>query len=75
MRRIDDYITENKFENKIHLILQIHDEVIYEVADDLIKDIPGKLIGIMESVLPKDKIAGVPILANFETGQNWGDMS
>jgi DNA polymerase-1 len=74
MKKIDDFIAENKLEDKMHLILQIHDELIYEVADDLIKEVPLKIIDIMESVIPPEKISGVPILANFETGQNWGEM-
>jgi len=74
MKKIDEFIEKNKLENRVHLILQIHDELIYEISDGLIKDTPPKLIEIMESVLAPEKIFGVPILANFEIGQNWGEM-
>ena len=74
MKKIDDFLAENKFQDKMHLILQIHDELIYEISDDLTKEVPQKIIEIMDSVLTPEKISGVPILANFEVGQNWGEM-
>lgn len=74
MKKVDDFIKENKLEEKIHLILQIHDELIYEIAEDLAAEISPKIKDIMCSIIPPGKTSGVPILANYEAGKNWGDM-
>jgi DNA polymerase-1 len=74
MRRADDFIKENKLEEKIHLILQIHDELIYEIAEDLTGDLTPKIKEIMQNVLPPEKIYSVPIIVNSAIGQNWGQL-
>lgn len=75
MRNIDDFIKENKLERKIYLILQIHDELIYEIADSLVGEMLAKIKEIMQNIIPPQKISGVPIIANFAVGNNWGDLS
>jgi len=74
MRRVDDFLRENNLDKKVYLILQIHDELIYEIADDCVKEVAAKIKEIMQDVIPPNKISNVPIIANFEIGKNWGDM-
>ena len=68
MIKCDDYIKSNNIDAKC--ILQIHDELIFEVnentADEFIKNIKG----IMESVVK----LSVPLLVNAEKGDNWGQL-
>ena len=75
MRKIDDFIKENKLEEKIFLILQIHDELVYEIAENLVGDVAPKIKKIMQNIIPPEKISNVPIIANFAAGQNWEDLS
>jgi len=74
MRQIDDFVKENKLAEKVYLILQIHDELIYEISADLVAEITPKIKNIMQNVLSPEKISGVPIIANFVVGQNWGEL-
>jgi len=74
MKKVDNFIKENKLEEKIHLILQIHDELIYEIKDDLVEEMPLKIKNIMQNIIPFDKISGVPIIVNSAVGSNWGEM-
>jgi len=74
MRRIDEWIRKNKLEDKIHLILQIHDELIYEIEDSEIEKAVPEIKNIMQSVLTPDQTLGVPIIVNSSVGQNWGEM-
>ena len=74
----DKKIKENKWEEKVKLILQIHDEILYEIDEDL-KDAVGKsLKEIMENVMqghkPKMKYENIPLIANVKTGKSWGEM-
>jgi DNA polymerase I len=74
MRRIYDWAVEKGLDSKINLILQIHDELIYEVSDDIVERVRPEINKIMEDVLPEDKKLGVPILANSSVGENWNNL-
>jgi DNA polymerase-1 len=74
MKRIDDYISEGGFENKVFLILQIHDELVYEIESSVLEEVSQKLVDIMQSVEPPGGMSGVPIVANASVGDNWGEM-
>jgi DNA polymerase-1 len=76
IKRADEAIKENKLSDKVSLLLQVHDELIYEVKEGSEKE-ASKIIGdAMEGVL-KDKTKNpheVPILVNVSVGKNWGEM-
>ena len=76
MVKIDEYLRKEKINDKVKLILQIHDEVIYEIDEDLLKksNVTPKIIKIMENILTKEQTHGVPIIAKMATGKNWGEM-
>jgi len=74
MKKVDDFILTNKLEKKVYLILQIHDELIYEIADDIIDEVSKKIKEIMQDVLPIEKSYGVSIITNFSTGEDWGTL-
>lgn len=76
MVKIDDFLEKNKLSGKVKLILQIHDEVIYEADEKIAKEnkLTEKIIEIMENILTVDKTEGVPILAGCDTGYNWGEL-
>jgi len=73
MARIDKKIKES-FLNEASLILQIHDEVIYEVKTEKAKEFALLAKEIMESVLTPKETEYVPIIANAAIGKNWGEM-
>ena len=54
----------------IHLILQVHDELIFEVKEDQLKMWAEKIKDSMEKVFP----LAVPLLAEAETGENWAEL-
>ena len=74
MRNIDEHIKSEKHEKDIHLILQVHDELVYEVKDSLVNEVAKHFKQLMEGVLPKEKTLGVPIIAEVQSGDNWGEM-
>ncbi len=74
MKKIDKFLIDNKLDEKVFLILQIHDELIYEIEDSLIDFVYPKIIDIMESVLSIKETSGVPIKANFLKGKSWGNL-
>jgi DNA polymerase-1 len=74
MKRIDDHIKSEKHEDSMRLILQVHDELVYEVKEDLVEEAEKDFKKIMESVLTEKQSQGVPILADSHMGPNWGEL-
>ncbi len=52
------------------LLLQVHDELIFEVPENEIKETAGKIKEIMENIFS----LSVPLKVEIETGDNWGEM-
>ncbi|MEK7593910.1 MAG: DNA polymerase [Patescibacteria group bacterium] len=73
----DDDLGKNKLNPKTHLLLQIHDELIYE-AEVGVADFAEKVIKeSMEAVFKRsylNKVPSVPIIVNFSSGRNWGEV-
>lgn len=64
----DKYIKENTIDAKC--ILQIHDELIFEVNENIVSEFTNKMKDIMESAVS----LSVPLLVNAEIGDNWGQL-
>ncbi len=62
------YIKENNIDAK--LILQIHDELIFEVKDEITKDFEKNIANIMENVIKLK----VNLTVNSSIGKNWGEI-
>ena len=64
--------------DKVAFLLQIHDEILFEVDSDMKDKVSKALKDIMENVLenhkPKIPYTPIPIVANIKMGDNWGDL-
>ncbi len=74
MVRIDAWLTEIDARSDAHLLLQVHDELVYEVKTERVEDIARGIEDIMEGVLTAEQRNGVPILAEWKSGKDWGSM-
>ncbi len=74
MVRADNYIQENNLQNKVKLILQVHDELIYEMQEDIWQKHAKEIQNIMENILPKNITHNIPIITDIKYGKNWADM-
>ncbi len=52
------------------LILQVHDELLFECDPDLVKEIAEMVKKKMEDAIQLD----VPVIAEVKVGPNWGEM-
>ncbi|MHB8904193.1 MAG: DNA polymerase I, partial [Patescibacteria group bacterium] len=57
-------------DNEIKMILQVHDELIFEIKKDKLEFYGPKIKNLMEDVLPLK----VPIIAEENVGDNWGEL-
>jgi DNA polymerase-1 len=70
----EKYILEKGLSERVRLVLQIHDELIYEIADDAVEDVVPQIKKIMEKALPDEMRDGVPIVVEAEVGKRWSEM-
>jgi DNA polymerase-1 len=74
MVRIDEFLKREQLERDAYLVLQVHDELVYEVRTEKLEVIGMEAKRIMESVLTIEETKGVPIIADASCGPNWGEM-
>lgn len=74
MVAIDTHLIKEGLQDKVHLILQVHDELVYEVDLAVLPSVAPLIKRCMESVLTVEESRGVPIIAEAKVGLNWGTM-
>lgn len=67
MNQTYDFIHDRLKEGEARLLLQVHDELVFEIKDGLIETISPQIKKIMESVYLLD----VPLVVDIKFGQNW----
>lgn len=74
MVRVDEMIEREGAQTDAYLLLQVHDELVYEIRSSRVDDIGLKIKGIMESVLPARETYEVPVITVMKMGADWGSM-
>lgn len=74
MVRIHDYLTTHQLHQSVRMVLQVHDELIFEIKDDLVPTIVPHLEMIMTDIPAEFETHGVPILVETKVGSNWEDL-
>lgn len=69
MIKIDELI-EKKYHDTVHMLLQVHDELVFESEPSVLKKAVEDIKQIMENVI---KLA-VPIIVDAKAGDNWEEM-
>lgn len=81
MKKIDEYIEKEGLSSDVFLLLQVHDELVYEIrekgggkekysAEKIAEDIKQ----IMETVIDPKDISGIVCVANASLGKDWGSL-
>jgi len=70
MVKINKILEERKLKDKARLLLQIHDELLYEIDEKNIDEAAAMIIKTMEEVYKSD----ILIKVNAYVGKNWQDM-
>ena len=58
-----------KKERFAYMVLQVHDELIFELPDE---NIP-RVRGIVQSIMENITTLSVPLIVNIDVGKNWGE--
>jgi DNA polymerase-1 len=79
MIRIDEYISSEGLSNDVRMLLQVHDELLFEIRKNSVGEknterIAEKIKSIMEGVIDPTKTSGVKCVAEYAMGSNWGEL-
>jgi DNA polymerase-1 len=67
MIQVDAHLNKHPDEGK--MILQVHDELLFETPDEEAKKLASKVKNIMEGIFTLN----VPLIVNISIGKNWGE--
>ncbi len=74
MIRLSEKLNDQK-NNKTKMLLQIHDELIFETPEEDVKRISKIIIEEMSSVVNSDHHSfSIPLTVDLNTGNNWGQL-
>lgn len=77
IKEADKALEKNNLKDKAHLVLQVHDELVYEVDDSAVPEVAKVIEEVMKNVLPKEFLKGrknVPLEVHAHTAKNWGEL-
>lgn len=74
MVEADAYIENASLRKNVDLVLQVHDELVYEVDESHAEAVAQNIKKIMENVLPISETNGIPLIAAYAVGPHWGAL-
>ncbi len=74
MIQINEFFEREKLGNDATLILTVHDELVFEIRENLVEKLRPKIIDIMQGILSSKETSGVPLVVSSSVGKNWGEM-
>ena len=74
MVEIDKYIASEGWQNDVRMLLQVHDELVFEIKEDKLKEVVPELARLMSEVFKGHNTRGVPIAVEAKVGKNWEEM-
>ena len=75
MKKADYALKDKKLDSQAKLLLQVHDELIYEVKKDRLEEVIDIVKNSMEDIIPSKFLEGldpVPLRVSVAYGQSWG---
>ena len=69
MIEVDKMLHEERLTNSVHLLLQVHDELIFEVEEKVVSEAKRVIAKTMETVVD----VGIPFTVTSAKGENWGE--
>ncbi len=74
MVEIAHWIQKEKLGDSVRMLLQVHDELVFEIKEANVEVCAKRIKEIMENNLSDKERKGIPFKAEGKRGTNWGDM-
>ncbi len=75
MNEVYAYLLSNNKLGEVKMLLQVHDELVFEIKNEVLESEIPVLVKIMEGVMKDQETFGVPIKVDVATGPNWADLT
>jgi DNA polymerase-1 len=73
MIEIDKFIKMKDLTKDVRLLLQVHDELVYEIKENIVASVSPEIKKMMQSVIDPKKTSGIVCEANASSGDNWNE--
>jgi len=74
MVKIDAMLREESLSDRVRMIMQVHDELVFEIKNEDIPTIIPRIASCMEEVLSVKETEGVPLQVEAKQGTNWEEL-
>ena len=74
MIEIDKFLVSKDLRQEARLLLQVHDELVYEIKENIIDSVAPEIKKIMENIIEPKKVYGIVCLSNAAKGDNWAEL-
>jgi len=74
MSKIAMFFEKENLTSDVQMLLQVHDELLFEVKTARVSEITPKILSIMESAINPKETKGIVMLSEAKIGKNWNDM-
>ena len=71
---VGKYLKDEGLEDDVRMLLQVHDELLFEVKQSRVKEVVPQLKEIMEAAFPAKDTRGVPLSVEVKVGTSWGSL-
>lgn len=75
MVRIHEHLAGAGLLEEVRMLLQVHDELLFEIREGQVDAVVPTLKRLMEEAFPEREARGVPIVAEVKVGKNWGALT
>lgn len=70
MVRVDEWVRRKKLDHHVRMLLQVHDELVFEISEGQVPKLIPEMRRVMENVVDLD----VPLVVDAKVGYNWGEQ-
>ena len=74
MVKIDEYLTKKKLDGEMKMLLQVHDELVFEMKKEVAENVTKEIQKIMEGVVSTKETKGITLKVDSKEGKSWGEM-
>lgn len=77
MKKVDEELNKAGIIDDVKLILQVHDELVYEIKEDKVEQATKIIEQAMKNAIPHEflnNLEPVPLEVSCDVGKNWGDL-
>ena len=74
MAKVDEYLRKENLLEDVRLLLQVHDELLFEIKGSVVGKVAPEIKKIMEGVISPEDTKGVACVVDVSVGDNWGEL-